>query len=125
MAKVIGQVESLKSLRDELNRRNISRFNSIGDINKFNKEYKNEKRYILNYHENRIDKEIDNILMEIILKLMQKEPAQRYQSAKGLLFDLEKVKNNQSNLVLGLKDSYATINYNAKFVGRKDELFEL
>ena len=61
MAQIIGQVESLKSLRDELNRRNISRFNSIGDINKFNKEYANEKRYILNYHENRIDKEIDNL----------------------------------------------------------------
>jgi len=61
MAKVIGQVESLKTLRDELNRRNISRFNSIGDINRFNKEYTNEKRYILNYHENRINKEIDNL----------------------------------------------------------------
>lgn len=61
MAKVIGQVESLKSLREELNRRNISRFNSIGDINRFNKDYTNEKRTILNYHENRINKEIDNI----------------------------------------------------------------
>ena len=61
MAIVIGQIESLKALKDELNRRNISRFNSIGEINKFNKEYANEKRYILNYHENRIDKEIDNL----------------------------------------------------------------
>jgi len=61
MAIVIGQIESLKTLRDELNKRNISRFNSIGEINKFNKEYANEKRYILNYHENRIDKEIDNL----------------------------------------------------------------
>jgi len=38
MAKIIGQVESLKSLRTELNKRNVYRFNSVGDINRFNRE---------------------------------------------------------------------------------------
>ena len=66
MAKVIGQVESLKTLRDELNKRNISRFNSIGDINRFNKGFANEKQNILKSHKNRINEEIEEISSRIV-----------------------------------------------------------
>ncbi len=58
MAKVIGQVESLKSLRTELNKRNIYRFNSVGDINRFNREFTNEKQNILKSHEDLLIEEI-------------------------------------------------------------------
>ena len=66
MAKVIGQVESLKTLRDELNKRNISRFNSIGDIDRFNKGFANEKQNILKSHENSINLEIEKISSRIV-----------------------------------------------------------
>lgn len=58
MARIIGQVESLKTLKAELNKRNITRFNSIGDINKFCKDYKEEKQKVLEFHENSVTKEI-------------------------------------------------------------------
>ena len=58
MAKIIGQDESLKSLRTELNKRNIYRFNSVGDINRFNREFTNEKQNILKSHEDILNEEI-------------------------------------------------------------------
>ncbi len=58
MARIIGQVESLKTLRAELNKRNISRFNSVGDINRFCKEFSKEKQMVLESHENSLIEEI-------------------------------------------------------------------
>ena len=58
MAKIIGQVESLKSLRTELNKKNIYRFNSVGDINRFNREFTKEKQKILKAHEDLLIEEL-------------------------------------------------------------------
>ena len=66
MAKIIGQVESLKSLRTELNKRNIYRFNSVGDINWFNSEFTNEKQNILKSHEDLLNGEIKQKTNRII-----------------------------------------------------------
>ena len=65
MAKIICQVESLKSLRIEFNKRGISRFNSIGDIERFKTEYENEKRIILKSHEDLVNDEIKKKLYEL------------------------------------------------------------
>ncbi len=43
MTIVYGQIESLKRIRETLNRKGISRFNSIGELNNFIKNYENEK----------------------------------------------------------------------------------
>lgn len=43
MTLVYGQIESLKKIRETLNRKGISRFNSIGELNNFIKNYENEK----------------------------------------------------------------------------------
>jgi len=59
MARIIGQVESLKTLRSELKKRNISRFNSVGDINRFCKEFSMEKQKVLESHENALIEEIN------------------------------------------------------------------
>ncbi len=59
MARIIGQVESLKTLRFELQKRNISRFNSVGDINRFCKEFSMEKHKVLEYHKNVLIEEIN------------------------------------------------------------------
>ena len=43
MTIVYGQIESLKRIRETLNQKGISRFNSIGELNNFIKNYENEK----------------------------------------------------------------------------------
>ena len=65
MARIIGQIESLKKLRAELNSRNISRFNSVGDINRFCKEFSNEKQLVLESHENTLIEEIRELTERI------------------------------------------------------------
>ena len=65
MARIIGQVESLKTLRTELDKRRISRFNSIGDINRFNREYTIEKQKILTAHEVLLNEEIEQLSRKI------------------------------------------------------------
>ncbi|HKK61053.1 MAG TPA: hypothetical protein VJ951_00750 [Bacteroidales bacterium] len=51
MARIIGQIESSKSLRAELTRRNIHRFSSVGEINKFLREYPSEEQKIVHEQE--------------------------------------------------------------------------
>ena len=59
MTKVIGQVESLKTLKAELISRNVNRFNSVGDINRFIKDFPKEKQNILNANELFLIDELD------------------------------------------------------------------
>lgn len=49
MAKIIGQVESLKHIRNELDQNGITRFNSIGEIHNFLAHYNDEVEKA--YHE--------------------------------------------------------------------------
>lgn len=65
MAIIIGQIESLKNLRYELDKRNINLFNSIKDINKFQKDFAKRKRKIIEYYKNEINVEIENIEIKI------------------------------------------------------------
>jgi hypothetical protein len=43
MTIVEGQIEPLKKLKESLNRSGITRFNSIGEINRFLRDYESEK----------------------------------------------------------------------------------
>ena len=43
MAEIIGKIESLKSLKSELEKRKISRFNSVKEITDFVSNYTLEK----------------------------------------------------------------------------------
>jgi hypothetical protein len=47
MTEVYGQIESLKSIRKTLDQNGINRFNSIGDLNRFLKNYENEKEELI------------------------------------------------------------------------------
>lgn len=58
MARIIGQVESMKTLKSELNKRKVKRFNSIGDINKFSRGFVEEKQKVLDFHKKSISEEI-------------------------------------------------------------------
>lgn len=64
MTVVIGQIESLIRIRETLDQKGITRFNSIGDINKFIKNYNNEKEETFFKIQNEVDLEIDVLLAE-------------------------------------------------------------
>ena len=66
MTIVEGQIESLKSIRRILSQNGITRFNSIGDINNFKKNYDSEKLDILKEEEHELDLEIRDIRSELI-----------------------------------------------------------
>ena len=70
MTIVEGQIESLKKLKEILNQNGITRFNSIGEINKFIKNYDFEKNKISKHIEHTLDVEIKDLQSDLI-KLQQ------------------------------------------------------
>ena len=67
MTIVTGKIEPLKKLKEILNDNGISRFNSIGEINTFIKNYESEKKEIPDVITNSLDEEI-NKLQTALLK---------------------------------------------------------
>lgn len=61
MTIVHGQIESLKRIKEILNQKGIIRFNSIGDINDFIKNYELEKQKIFDQIEHDLNIEIDGL----------------------------------------------------------------
>jgi hypothetical protein len=61
MAIVVGQIEPLKKLKEILNESGITRFNSIGEINTFIKNYESEKKEVPKIIENLLDEEIKKL----------------------------------------------------------------
>lgn len=57
MARIYGIIESLKSLKSELENKGISRFNSVREINDFLSNYNSEKLTILNDISDKLEKE--------------------------------------------------------------------
>lgn len=57
MARIFGTIESLKSLKYELDKNGISRFNSIKEINNFLSNYNSEKLTILKNTSDKLEKE--------------------------------------------------------------------
>tara|TARA_B110000977_G_scaffold92715_1_gene122789 strand:+ start:2140 stop:3186 length:1047 start_codon:yes stop_codon:yes gene_type:complete len=57
MARIIGKIESLKSLKSELENNGISRFNSVKGINDFLSNYNSERLLILNNTSDKLEKE--------------------------------------------------------------------
>jgi hypothetical protein len=57
MARIIGKIESLKSLKSELEKNGISRFNSVKGINDFLSNYNSERLVILNNASDKLEKE--------------------------------------------------------------------
>lgn len=61
MTIIHGQIESLKRIKAILNQKGITRFNSIGDINEFIKNYELEKQEVFNQIEQDLNSEIDDL----------------------------------------------------------------
>jgi hypothetical protein len=66
MTIVVRQIEPLKKLKEILNENGITRFNSIGEINTFIKNYESEKKEIPKIIENSLDEEINNLQSDLI-----------------------------------------------------------
>lgn len=66
MTIVVGQIEPLKKLKEILNKNGITKFNSIGEINNFIKNYDYEKNEIPKVIENALDEEIKDLLSVLI-----------------------------------------------------------
>ncbi len=66
MTIVVGQIEPLKRLKKILNENGITKFNSIGEINTFIKNYESEKQEIPKIIENLLDEEINNLQSDLI-----------------------------------------------------------
>jgi len=71
MTLVYGQIESLKQIRKTLDEKGIRRFNSIGDLNKFTKNYDNEKEEILFKIEH--DFEVEQDILEVKGNILQRD----------------------------------------------------
>ena len=61
MTIVVGKIEPLKKLKEILNDNGITRFNSIGEINDFLKNYKSEKKDIPKITQFSLDQEIKDL----------------------------------------------------------------
>ncbi|MBN1897988.1 MAG: diguanylate cyclase [Spirochaetes bacterium] len=64
-------------------------------------------------------------LEDIVMKLLYKDPELRYQSAKGLLYDIERFQKGDREFVIGEKDQKIKISYQTRLVGREAELSKM
>ncbi|MBU1076688.1 MAG: protein kinase, partial [Spirochaetes bacterium] len=72
-----------------------------------------------------VNKEIPKILEEIVIKLLNKDPELRYQSAKGLLHDLERYQKGEMDFIVAEKDQKTKLTYQTRLVGRQEELKQI
>lgn len=73
----------------------------------------------------KIDSSLPKIINDIILKLLEKSPEDRYQSTEGLKHDLIQARqffNSNEHIVLAKKDKIKKIAPTTKLIGREDEL---
>lgn len=70
---------------------------------------------------------VPQFMSDIILKLMNKDVAERYQSLEGILYDLTLCINSegQVNEAVGLFDALSTLQHSQKIYGREAELKRL
>jgi len=61
MTIVEGQIETLTKLKESLSRSGITRFNSIGEIGRFLRDYESEKRQLPSYVESELEAEIQDM----------------------------------------------------------------
>ena len=63
---------------------------------------------------------IPPVIEEITMKLLMKDPGLRYQSAKGLVYDLYKIQRGEKNIIIGERDQKIKLTYRTELIGRDD-----
>jgi len=69
--------------------------------------------------------EVPPILGRIVMKLLDKEPENRYQSARGVISDIERYQSGEHEFMLGLDDRLTRLSYRTKLIGREREMSQL
>jgi hypothetical protein len=85
MARIYGTIESLKSLKSELENNGITRFNSVKEIKDFLSNYNTEKFSILDVESKKLDKEY----IETCTNLKQR----KQEKAEIIISETEKIDN--------------------------------
>jgi serine/threonine protein kinase/signal transduction histidine kinase/Tfp pilus assembly protein PilF len=70
----------------------------------------------------KINHEIPSVLEAIVMKLLNKDPDMRYQSAGGLISDLEKYERGECEFEVAGNDQKVKITYQTRLVGRDQEI---
>jgi serine/threonine protein kinase/AraC-like DNA-binding protein len=68
---------------------------------------------------------VPSLLDRIVLKLLDKEPENRYQSARGLISDLDRYIAGEHEFILGLDDRITRLSYRTRLIGREREMSQL
>lgn len=114
MAKVFGTIESLKALKAELQNREITRFNSVKEINVFLSNYNSEKLKIINEASKQLEKDYLETCTHLKERLLYKSKTINLESEKidsqihhlkqkTILFDSKKNNNFFSYIIYGSK----------------------
>ncbi|MBN2159657.1 MAG: AAA family ATPase [Spirochaetes bacterium] len=69
-----------------------------------------------------INRDVPVMLERIVMKLLEKEPENRYQSARGLLADLDKYAAGGGEFLPGLADRATRLVFRTRLVGREKEM---
>ncbi len=73
-----------------------------------------------------VSADVPGVLDGVLLKLLQKEPAERYQSADALLHDLLLIqKDPSSQFTVGQADETKVLNLNGRVIGREQEVAQI
>jgi len=98
MTIVHGQIESLTRIKESLNQKGITRFNSIGDINKFKSNYELKTHKISNQVTHDFNIEVDNLQADKNI-LHKSYNDLKTKSTKELNNTITKLKNKSDHLV--------------------------
>lgn len=91
MARIYGKIESLKSLKSELENNGIFRFNSVKEIKAFLSNYNSEKLTILNNQSDKLEKEYSETCSNLKQRLQNK--------TEIINLETEKIDNRISDLL--------------------------
>ncbi len=123
MTIVAGKIEPLKKLKEILNKNGITRFNSIGEINTFIKNYENEKKEIPSIIKNSLDEEIRK-LEEASKQAVEKRNKNLFNKLfyypKTILLNNKKSnlsKNYKNVISIRCKKSYKELDFTKEVIG--------
>jgi len=106
MAKVIGTIESLKSLKKELNEKGVTRFTSVKEINDFLSNYSLEKNTILQNTTEELEKKFIDTSTDLEQKIQN----------KSIIIDIKTEKLNKKILELNEFIQFIERNENKNFI---------
>lgn len=73
----------------------------------------------------KINPDIPSVLEEMVMKLLFKEPDLRYQSARGLVHDIERLEKREASFAIGQRDQRIKLSYETRLIGREAEFAKL